>query len=81
MGYFKNELIAQQVELGDRIPAPKPATIHVAWDTRRSVKQRRATIAAAQKRAMRKAAFDTAMGMALAALAGLIVGVPLGMLL
>ena len=30
MGYFKNQLIADQVELGDRIPAPKPATDHVA---------------------------------------------------
>jgi len=26
MGYFKNEIIANQVELGDRIPDPKPAT-------------------------------------------------------
>ena len=31
MGYFKNQLIANQVELGDRIPAPKPATDHVAY--------------------------------------------------
>lgn len=30
MGYFKNELIAQQVEEGDRVPEPKPATEHVA---------------------------------------------------
>lgn len=30
MGYFKNQLIANQVELGDRVPAPKPATAHVA---------------------------------------------------
>lgn len=30
MGYFKNELISQQVEVGDRVPAPKPATEHVA---------------------------------------------------
>jgi hypothetical protein len=30
MGYFKNQLIADQVELGDRLPAPKPATDHVA---------------------------------------------------
>jgi len=28
MGYFKNKLIEQQVELGDR--EPKPATDHVA---------------------------------------------------
>lgn len=30
MGYFKNQLIANQVELGDRVPAPKPATDHIA---------------------------------------------------
>src|SRR6056297_3639474 len=30
MGYFKNKLIEQQVELGDRVPAPKPAADHVA---------------------------------------------------
>lgn len=30
MGYFKNQLIADQVELGDRIPTPKPATEHTA---------------------------------------------------
>ena len=36
MGYYKNQLIASQVEVGDRIPAPKPATSHVAFPTRRS---------------------------------------------
>ncbi|AUV61439.1 hypothetical protein phiPsal1_029 [Pontimonas phage phiPsal1] len=30
MGYFKNQLIANQVELGDRVPVPKPATDHIA---------------------------------------------------
>jgi len=30
VGYFKNQLIAEQVELGDRVPTPKPATDHVA---------------------------------------------------
>lgn len=39
MGYFKNQLIAEQVELGDRLPAPKPARSHVAWDTRRNALQ------------------------------------------
>jgi hypothetical protein len=29
MGYFKNVLIEQQVELGDREPAPKPANDHI----------------------------------------------------
>jgi len=31
MGYFKNQLIANQVELGDRVPAPRPASSHVAY--------------------------------------------------
>lgn len=35
MGYFKNQLIAEQVEVGDRVPAPRPATSHVAFPTRR----------------------------------------------
>lgn len=30
MGYFKQQLIAEQVEIGDRLPAPKPASSHVA---------------------------------------------------
>jgi hypothetical protein len=31
MGYFKNRIIANQVELGDRIPAPRSAKSHVAY--------------------------------------------------
>ena len=31
MGYFKNKLIEQQVELGDRVPAPKPASEHAVF--------------------------------------------------
>lgn len=30
MGYYKNRLIELQVEVGDRVPAPKPASEHVA---------------------------------------------------
>ena len=30
MGYFKNQLIADQAEEADRVPAPKPATSHVS---------------------------------------------------
>lgn len=37
MGYFKNELIAQDIEVGDRIPAPVPAYAHVAL-TRRNLR-------------------------------------------
>lgn len=32
MGYHKNQLIANQVELGDRVPAPRPAASHVSWN-------------------------------------------------
>ena len=34
MGYYKQQLIADQVEVGDRIPAPKPAASHVALNQR-----------------------------------------------
>ena len=43
MGYFKNELISEQVELGDRLPAPKPASDHVAeqsWQRSRQMSLR-----------------------------------------
>lgn len=30
MGYYKNLLIEQQIELGDRVPAAKPASEHTA---------------------------------------------------
>lgn len=36
MGAFKNQLVADQVELGDRIPAPKPANPRVAHPSRKS---------------------------------------------
>lgn len=39
MGYFKNEIIANQVEEADRMPAPRPATSHVAFPTRRLTRQ------------------------------------------
>jgi hypothetical protein len=53
MGYFKQLEIANQVEVGDRLPAPKPAREHVAWlseETRadRKLKQR---LARKQRRA------------------------------
>lgn len=32
MGYFKNQLIAEQVEVGDRVPAPKPASSHISLE-------------------------------------------------
>jgi len=34
LGYFKNQLIAQQVEEADRIPTPIPASRHVSLQYR-----------------------------------------------
>ena len=39
MGAFKNQLVADQVELGDRLPAPKPANASVAHPSRKSWKK------------------------------------------
>jgi len=39
MGYFKNKIIAGQVEVGDRVPQPRPATSHVAFPSRRLQRQ------------------------------------------
>ena len=36
MGAFKNQLVADQVELGDRLPAPKPANPKVVHPSRKS---------------------------------------------
>jgi len=49
MGHFKQEEIENQVELGDRVPPPKPAGIHVALQsrpvTRKSIKQQQRDLA------------------------------------
>ena len=39
MGGFKNQIIASQVEVGDRVPAPRPASSHVAFPERRLRRQ------------------------------------------
>lgn len=39
MGYHKNLLIAEQIEVGDRIPDPKPATEHIAYPSRKIERQ------------------------------------------
>jgi hypothetical protein len=36
MGYYKQQEIEQQVEVAHR---PKPATLHVAWPTRRELRE------------------------------------------
>ena len=49
MGYHKNEEIETQVEEADRVPAPKPAAVHVALQprpiTRKSIKQQQRELA------------------------------------
>jgi len=74
MGYFKNQLIAEQVELGDRVPAPKPAWHHVAWDTRRG----RLAWEAAGRRALRRAVGHWFAGGFFGILIGFIAGVMMG---
>lgn len=76
MGYFKNKLIEQQVELGDRIPAPRPATSHLAYPSRRDVRQRRQIAEQRVKQYQRDLNGIGAAG----GLIGLVLGVPLGLL-
>jgi len=78
MGYFKNQLIANQVELGDRIPEPKPATTHVALSRRQTVDARRA--AAARMREYERVTRGLVMsggliGLILGVLGGIAIGV------
>jgi len=39
VGYFKNQIIADQVEQADRVPAPRSSSTHVAFPTRRLTRQ------------------------------------------
>lgn len=78
MGYYKNELIAGQVELGDRVPAPKPARHHVAWDTRRDVREAREWASKRAKYRRRLFAGWWWSGALTAFPAGVIVGVIVG---
>lgn len=49
MGYYKQNEIETQVEEADRVPAPKPASVHVALQprpiTRKSIKQQQKELA------------------------------------
>ena len=49
MGYYKQNEIETQVEEADRVPAPKPAGVHVALQprpiTRKSIKQQQRELA------------------------------------
>lgn len=54
MGYHKNQLIAQDIEVGDRIPEPMPWTAHASL-TRRQVRQTR--------KAFKRARYEFAVSM------------------
>lgn len=41
MGYYKNQELEQVIEVGDRIPQPVPANQHIAYPTRRSIREAR----------------------------------------
>lgn len=76
MGYFKNQIIANQVELGDRIPEPKPASSHVAnmgLVSRRMLRD----LQQEQTDAHRGKLFS---GIALALAVGILIGFPLGVI-
>lgn len=78
MGYFKNEIIANQVELGDRIPEPRPATDHVALTRRQTVDARRAATARMREyeRVTRGLVMSGGLiGLILGVLAGVAIGV------
>lgn len=53
MGAFKNQIIASQVEVGDRVPAPRPATSHVAFPERRLRRQAETSFAQSLMKAER----------------------------
>lgn len=66
MGYHKQELVAAQVEVGDRFPA-LPAVAHVA-------NTRRASLAAERARQAQERAMDARWEMVVMMLAGVLVG-------
>lgn len=78
MGYPDNEIIEQQVELGDRVPAPRPAYQHIAWDTRANRKKQRAHAEKIFKGAMRRQTGFILTGVFYGALIGFILGVLVG---
>lgn len=72
MGAFKNQLIAEQVEEADRVPAPKPATSHIAL-TRAQLKAIRKASDQAVKKTMREAVYLMALSFTLGAVFGAVV--------
>jgi len=81
MGYPDNEIIAGQVELGDRIPEPKPAYRHVAYPTRKAAKQGRELARARVKKIEREILWGTLSTLVVGGVAGLVIGVLLGVML
>lgn len=70
MGAFKNQLIAEQVEEADRVPAPKPATSHVAF-TRAQLKAIRKASDQALRKTMREAVYLAVLGFTFGAVFGI----------
>ena len=77
MGYFKNQELEQVIEVGDRIPAPVPANQHIAYPTRRSIRdaRNRATQWRVQTRR------ELIIGIITYSTIGLVVGTILGMVI
>lgn len=73
MGGFKNQLIESQVELGDRIPAPKPWTYHTAV-SRKSLREQDRAFKRLVKREMRDMAVFFALGLALGVTVMILIG-------
>ena len=72
MGYFKNQLIADQVEEADRVPAPKPATSHVSLTRAQARAIQRATDQQVKK-TMREAYLLTLVAFGLGTVFGAVV--------
>lgn len=75
MGYHKNQLIADQVELGDRIPAPKPASSHVANVSRKQMTEIRRNVERKSKQQAREYFWTTVSFIAIGVVIGIVIGV------
>jgi len=86
MGFHKQQLIADQVELGDRVPAPKPAASHVAYSSsiafpsRRLQRKARNESASRIKKMSRQLAINAIVYIAIGAVTGSIITIAVVML-
>lgn len=87
MGYFKNQIIADQVELGDRVPPPIPARRHLAYGpattwpplpARKDIRERQKRARKLLKKQMRADTWNLWGPLIFLALMGLSVGFLLG---